>query len=104
VIRTVLQLLRTTPDRSRLGLFAVAALLAFGIGFLAVSPPVAERLIISGGYYYILTLFVLFGYFAWRVLRGRQVAWRGWLQRPGWPALVIALAAAFAIWCDPFKH
>jgi hypothetical protein len=104
VIRSFLQLLRTTPDLPRLGLFVVAALAAFGIGFVAVSPVVAEKLIKSGGYYYILTLVVLFLAFAWRVVRPREVVWQGWLRRPGWPALAIGVAAAFVIWCDPFKH
>ncbi len=104
MLRSLLQLVRASPDRARLALFAVAAALAFAIGFVLVPPLVARSFIMSGGYYYILGLFVLFGCFAWRVARDRSEVWRGWLRRPGWAALVIVLAAAFAICADTFKH
>jgi hypothetical protein len=65
---------------------------------------VAEKLIQSGGYYYILGLFVAFGTFAWRVLRERRALVSGWVRRPGWTGALIMVAAAFAIWSDTFEH
>lgn len=103
MISTLLNLLRTTADRRRLGILAASGVAAFGIGFAAFTPQSVEKFITAGGYYYIFGLFLLFTLFAWRVVRDRESVWRGWL-RPSWPALAIAGAAAFAIWCDPFKH
>lgn len=104
MIPSLVNLLRASADRRRLALLVLSGVGAFGIGFAAFTPTTAKKLITVGGYYYILGLFVLFGALAWRVLRTREAVWREWLRRPGWPALGIAAAAAFAIWCDPFEH
>ena len=95
---------RDPAARKRLLLFALCGGLAVVTGFSAVTPHLAEVLIVNGGYYYMLGLFGLFVFFAVRVARARREVWTGWLRRPGWPALVIAAATAFALWADPFQH
>jgi hypothetical protein len=104
VIRSILSLVRTAPDPRRCALFALCAALALLTGFYSVSPVVAKSLIRALGYYYMLGLFVLFVVFAWRVAAPRRAVWLGWLRRPGWPGLVLALATVFTLWSDPFKH
>jgi hypothetical protein len=103
-VRALISLLAGVEARRRCAIFALAAVAAMVLGFVAVTPETAEKLIQSGGYYYVLGLFSAFLFFAFRVLRERQEVWRGWLRRPGWAGVVIVAAAAFAIWCDPFKH
>ena len=98
------QFLRDPVTRKQLLLFGLCGALAFVVGFVAVTPVVAEALIINAGYYYMLGLFGLFVFFAVRVARARREVWSGWLRRPGWPALAIAAATAFALWSDPFQH
>src|SRR6185312_11164146 len=88
----------------RLLLFALCGVLAVLIGFIVVPPLLAEKLIINGGYYYMLGLFSLFVYFAVRVARTRRAVWQGWLRRPRGPAIAIAACTAFALWSDPFQH
>ena len=95
---------RDPAARKRLLLFALCGGLAVVTGFSAVTPHLAEVLIVNGGYYYMLGLFGLFVFFAVRVARARREVWTGWLRRPGWPALAIAAATAFALWSDPFQH
>jgi len=97
-------LVRKTPERGRLALFALFGALAVVVGFRAVDPRLASRLITGWGYYYILGVFAWFVYYAWKVARERRAVWTGWLRRPGRAGLLIAAAAAFAIWSDPFKH
>ncbi len=87
-----------------MGLFALCAAVAVVVGFKAVSPAVAEKLIIDAGYYYIAGLFGLCAFYAIRVARPRQVVWREWLARPGWTGLVLVGATVFAIWADEFEH
>jgi hypothetical protein len=104
VIARLLHLLRSAPEPRRLGLFAVSAGLAFGVGFVVVTPRAAEELISHWGYYFIFGVFAWFLYHAQRVAAARGEVWRGWLRAPGWPAVVIVVASAFALWSDPFKH
>ena len=104
MIQRLIRLLRTAPDRPRLLLFSLCAALAFVVGFISLRPLTAQHLITAWGYYYILAMFSLFVAFALRVLRARETVWRGWVRRPGWPGLVIALAALFVLWSDPFQH
>ncbi|MEO7411901.1 MAG: glycosyltransferase family 39 protein [Opitutaceae bacterium] len=105
MIRSLVELLRPIDrdQRRRQLLFLAAGIAAAFLGFVAVGPVTAERLIAGYGYYYILGLFVLFVGFAWRVARARPT-WRRWLCQPGWPAVAIILAAGLAIWSDPLKH
>ena len=95
---------RDQAARQRLLLFGLCGALAMVIGFKAVTPRLAEGLIINGGYYYMFGLFGLFVFFAVRVARARREVWSVWLRRPGWPALAIAAATGFALWSDPFLH
>lgn len=90
--------------RSRALLLALGGALAFGVGFLAVPPHLAEQLIAAGGYYYMLGVFALFVYYAWRVADARRAVWQPWLRRPGWTGLALAGAMAFVLWSDPFQH
>ncbi len=85
-------------------MFALSAVVAVVVGFKAVPPPVAEKLIIDAGYYYIAGLFGLFAFYAVRVARPRREIWRQWLARPGWTGLALLGAALFAVWADEFKH
>ena len=98
------QLLLDPDVRKRLALFALSGVIAVFVGFVAISPRFAGWLIARSGYYYMLGLFSLFVYFAFRVARARQEVWRGWLRRPGWPALAIVVATVFALWSDPFQQ
>src|SRR6185437_7200394 len=88
----------------RLLLFGLSGVLALLVGFIVINPAQAGDLIASAGYYYMLGLFGLAVYFAVRVARSRREVWTGWLRRPGWPALVIGAATAFALWSDTFQH
>jgi hypothetical protein len=100
----LLQLLRHTTEARRLGLFALIAVMAVAAGFVVVTPATGKSLITAWGYYYMLGLFVLFSIYAWRIGRSRREVWLAALRRPGLAGLVIAAAAGFAIWSDPFKH
>lgn len=103
-MRRLFNLLRTTSESRRVVMFVFAGALAFVVGFVAVSPAVAEGLIVGGGYYYMLGLFSLFVFYGWRVAARRREVWLGWLRRPGGVGLVLLIATVFAIWADPFKH
>lgn len=103
-MRRLFNLLRTTSASRRVVMFVLAGALAFVVGFVAVSPAVAEGLIVGGGYYYMLGLFSLFVFYGWRVAERRREVWLGWLRRPGWVGFVLVAATVFAIWADPFKH
>ena len=65
-------LVRDPAARKRLLLFALCGGLAVVTGFKAVTPHLAEVLIVNGGYYYMLGLFGLFVFFAVRVARARR--------------------------------
>lgn len=88
-----------------MALFALASIVALAVGFVAVSPAQAEKLIAAGGYYYMLGLFTAFVFYGARI--GCTAGGRGFLatEAKAWRvALAIAAGAAFAIWCDPLKH
>ncbi len=85
-------------------LLAASAVVAGVVGFVLVPPATAERLIVQGGYYYILGVFALAGWYAVRVAAPRREVWRPWLRRPGWTAVVVVAATAFAVWSDAFRH
>jgi hypothetical protein len=106
MIRSLVELLTPADRDQRLrSLLLLGSGVAAGfLGFVAVGPVTAERLISRGGYYYILGLFALFVAFSWRVAFARRHIWKQWFARPGWPAVVIVLGAALAIWSDPIKH
>jgi len=91
-------------ERKRLLLFALAGAAALFLGFRALAPKTGGAVITRWGYYYILAVFAWFVRHAWTFAASRSETWRGWLRRPGWPAVAIAGAAVFALWSDPFKH
>lgn len=93
------------PAARRAGLLlAVSAVAAGAIGFVLVPPATAERLIVGGGYFYILGVFALTAAYAVRVAAPRREIWRAWLRRPGWTAVVLVGATAVAVWSDAFRH
>lgn len=104
MLRPLLTLLRIAPEPRRLALFFAGAGVALVAGFVAVSPEMAEKLIVAGGYYYMLGLFTLFVWYAVRVASPRREVWQGWIRRPGWVLVALIVASAFALWSDPFKH
>jgi 4-amino-4-deoxy-L-arabinose transferase-like glycosyltransferase len=88
----------------RILLFALCGALALWAGYFAVPTILAGHLIIAWGYYYILGVFSLFGFHAWRFASSRREVWTGWLRRPGAAGIAIASCLLFAVWSDPFKH
>lgn len=114
-LRSGWDLVRVTADRRRLTLLVLSSLLAGVVGFVTVSPPLAETLIAQGGYYYMAGLFTLLLGYAWRVIKAVQAGRATGLRRfgnaaePSWRTHAcaigtIAIASAYAIWCDPFRH
>lgn len=104
MIRDLYRLLRAAPEPGRLAAFVASGVTAGVLGFLVVSPTMAKTLIEAWGYYYMLGVFSLFVFYAWRVAAGRRAVMLGWLRRPGAAGLVIAGASLFAVWGDPFQH
>lgn len=98
------QLWRDAAGRWRLLAFLASGGLAIAAGFVLVAPPVAEKLIVSAGYYYIGGLFALWVHFGCRVAGDRREVWQQWLWRPGWVGAALVLATAFAVWTDTFRH
>ncbi len=90
--------------RVAFGLFAASAVLAIWLAFVAVAPARAERLIVQGGYYYILAVFALWVFFGARVAAARRGVWTAWLRAPGLVGLFLVAATAFAVWTDVFAH
>ncbi len=89
-----------------LGLFSSCAVLAVLLGFVVVTPSTAERLIVHGGYYYILGVFGAWVYFGWRVsrqVRAETSASSGCVFPKG-TLIFLLCATAFAVWSDSFDH
>lgn len=103
-VRPFSALFQSAAERPRLLAFVACAIAAVVIGFVAVPPEVAEKLISAGGYYYIAGTFAAFLFYGWRVARVRREVWRVWLRRPGWVGLALLGATIFAVWADEFKH
>jgi hypothetical protein len=103
-MRRLAGLFRSGPASRRGILFALCGALAFVLGYYSVTSITAGHLIIAWGYYYILGVFSLFVFYAWRLARSRSGVWRGWLRRPGIAGLAIAGGALFAVWSDSFRH
>lgn len=104
MIKRVVSLVQGPGDARAFAAFILCAVLAVPAGFVLVKPAVAERLIVHGGYYYILAVFSLWMYFAWRMVAARRDILAGWIRRPGWPGLVLVAATLFAVWSDTFAH
>jgi hypothetical protein len=100
----LISLLGAASIRRRVLGFAASGALACVVGFVVVAPPVAERLIMAGGYFYILGVFAALVYFAARVVRARRDVAIRWIQRPGWAGVMLLLAAGFTVWSDTFRH
>jgi hypothetical protein len=88
----------------RILLLALSGVLALWAGYFAIPAIPAGHLIINWGYYYILGVFSLFAFFAWRFARSRREVWMGWVRRPGTAGIAIGCGLLFAVWSDPFKH
>jgi hypothetical protein len=88
----------------RLLLLALCGALALLTGYVAVPTIAAGHLIIAWGYYYMLAVFSLFVWFAWKFAQGKREVWMGWLRRPGTAGLAILSGLLFAVWGDTFRH
>ncbi len=88
----------------RAALFALSGLAAVVVGYVAVPTITAGHMIIDWGYFYILTVFSMFVYYACRLARSRPQVWREWLRRPGIAGAAIAAGTIFAVWSDSFRH
>jgi hypothetical protein len=88
----------------RAALFVLSGLAAVMIGYVAVPTITAGHMIIDWGYFYILTVFSLFVYYACLLARSRPQVWRQWLRRPGIAGAAIAAGTLFAVWSDSFRH
>jgi hypothetical protein len=104
VIRSFIDSVFAPAHRSKFYWLIGSCLSALVLGFGAVSPHTGQRMIVAGGYYYILGLFVLFVFFARRVVAGHRGVIVGWLRRPGLAGFFLLAATVFALWSDPFKH
>ena len=100
-----LRLLVIQPEaRKPLLGFLLSAVLAIFIAFAAVTPAQAERLIVKGGYFYILAVFAAWMIFAGRLMRARRDVCLSWVRRPGLVGFVLVAATVFAVWSDDFAH
>ena len=88
----------------RILLFALCGALALEIGYVAIPTVPAGHLIINWGYYYILGVFSLFAFYAWKLARSRPDVWKGWIRRPGIAGIAIGSGVLFSVWSDPFRH
>ncbi len=98
------QLLGDRAAWTRLALFALAGIAAVVIGFKLFTPPQIERLIVQGGYGFILVLFAGFLFFAGRVAAPHRDEMIAVLRRPGWGVAAVLAATMFAVWSDVFAH
>ena len=103
-MRRVAALFAGARERQAGLLLAASGALAIFIGYRAVPTIPAGHLIIAWGYYYILSVFCLFLFFAWRVASQRRGLLLGWLRRPGSGGAAIAAGTALAVWSDHFAH
>ena len=97
-------LLHPPVTRRALALFAGSAALAVWLAFVAVAPARTERLIVHGGYYYILAVFGLWIFFGARLASARRETWMAWLRAPGFAGLFLVAATVFAVATDGFAH
>jgi 4-amino-4-deoxy-L-arabinose transferase-like glycosyltransferase len=88
----------------RLAAFAAAGAAAVALGFKLFSPAQIERLIVQGGYPFILALFAAFVFFALRVAAPKREEIFARLRRPGWGAAAVLAGTIFAVWSDAFAH
>ncbi len=98
------KLLRGGPDTWRLLLALSSGALAVQIGFVGVSTRVAEKLIIHGGYYFILAVFALFVALGMAYLLENKGIGFNTFTRPSLPSVTIAASSLFVLLSDPFGH
>jgi hypothetical protein len=103
-MRRLLGLFGGREQALRGALFAASGLVAIAAGYAAVPTVTAGHIIIGWGYYYMLTVFSMFVYYAARVARPRRQVWTGWIRRPGIAGAAIAAGTLFAVWSDSFRH
>jgi hypothetical protein len=91
-------------ERRKLIVLLVSATAAIAVGFIIVPTDLGGRLITRAGYYYILTVFIAWLFFAWRVAISGRFYWRTWFRQNPWTILFLLIATAFAVWTDSFAH
>ncbi|MFA5262286.1 MAG: glycosyltransferase family 39 protein [Opitutaceae bacterium] len=97
-------LLQGGTESRRFLLALLVGVLAVHIGFVAIDPPMASRLVEGCGYYYILGVFVAFLTLGYRLVGERRAVVRGWLRRPGWPGVCILAGSVLLVVSDTFGH
>ena len=85
-------------------LFLLSAALALFVAFRVVTPAQTERLIVKGGYFYVLAVFAAWVIFAWRLMQARRGMCVSWVRRPGRVGHFLMAATGFAVWTDDFAH
>src|SRR5688572_6233319 len=97
-----LSLSPNSDSRRKLALFVIVAITAVLVGFVLVPADVGGRLIMHAGYYYILGVFSLWLYYAWRVTTVTRLKPSDWI-RSHWKVIAfLGTATAFAVWTDNF--
>ncbi len=104
LLQDLRSLLAQPAGRRPLLLFLLSAALALFVAFRVVTPAQTERLIVKGGYFYVLAVFAAWVIFAWRLMQARRGMCVSWVRRPGRVGLFLMAATGFAVWTDDFAH
>src|SRR5688500_1022079 len=98
------KLLHSSADARSLMAFVLCAVVALPAGFSLVKPSMAERMIVHGGYYYILGVFALWIFYGCRLVAPYRARLIHLLLHPGRVGGFVIAATVFAIWGDTFAH
>ena len=96
-----LSILREAP-RLRVLLLLLSATASLAAGFVLVPPVTAERVIVNGGYFYVLGVLVLWLVLARRVASRSGLPWRRKLRRSGLVPAAWLVLSVFAATSDDF--
>jgi hypothetical protein len=85
-------------------IFGAAGIAALLVGFVLVHPYLAKDGIVACGYYFVFMVCSLSAWYAGCIFYSRRHIAAGWVKRPRWIMLGLALACGFGFWSEPFKH